>query len=164
MRAVVYRGVNDLRLETVPVPRIGANELLVKVAVCGVCPTDIKKIQYGTVPPPRIFGHETAGTIVELAPGALASRLQNRRPRRPAPSRAVPGLPFLPASRLRPMRDLQTHRHHRRIRAGGRRLRRIRPRHALRPARRRENSRHAIPSPKAPCSNPSTPSSKPSAA
>jgi hypothetical protein len=40
MRAVVYRGVNDLRLETVPVPRLGANELLVKVAVCGVlwCP------------------------------------------------------------------------------------------------------------------------------
>src|SRR5271154_1676932 len=66
MRAVVYRGVNDLRLETVPVPSIGANELLVKVAVCGVCPTDIKKIQYGTVPPPRIFGHETAGTIVKI--------------------------------------------------------------------------------------------------
>ncbi|HEX4343628.1 MAG TPA: alcohol dehydrogenase catalytic domain-containing protein [Verrucomicrobiae bacterium] len=66
MRAVVYHGVNDLRVETVPVPRIGANELLVKVAVCGVCPTDIKKIQYGTVPPPRIFGHETAGTIVRV--------------------------------------------------------------------------------------------------
>ena len=66
MRAVVYRGVNDLRLETVPVPRIGANELLVKVAVCGVCPTDIKKIHYGIVPPPRIFGHETAGTIVKI--------------------------------------------------------------------------------------------------
>ena len=64
MRAVVYRGANDLRLETVPVPRIGPDELLVRVAVCGVCPTDIKKIQYGTVPPPRIFGHETAGTIV----------------------------------------------------------------------------------------------------
>jgi len=66
MCAVVYRGVNDLRLETVPVPRIGADELLVKVAVCGVCPTDIKKIHYGTVPPPRIFGHETAGTIVKI--------------------------------------------------------------------------------------------------
>jgi L-iditol 2-dehydrogenase len=65
MRAVVYRGVNDLRLETVPVPRIGADELLVRVAVCGVCPTDIKKIQSGAVPPPRIFGHETAGTIVK---------------------------------------------------------------------------------------------------
>jgi L-iditol 2-dehydrogenase len=75
MRAVVYRGVNDLRLETVPVPRIGANELLVKVAVCGVCPTDIKKIQYGTVLPPRIFGHETAGTIVKVG-GAAGGRPQ----------------------------------------------------------------------------------------
>ena len=64
MQAVVYRGANDLRVETVPVPRIGANELLVKVAACGVCPTDIKKIKFGTVPPPRIFGHETAGSIV----------------------------------------------------------------------------------------------------
>jgi L-iditol 2-dehydrogenase len=66
MRAVVYRGVNDLRLETVPVPSIRPGELLVQVAVCGVCPTDIKKIQHGTVPPPRIFGHETAGTIVQI--------------------------------------------------------------------------------------------------
>ena len=78
MRAVVYRGVNDLRLETVPVPRIGPGELLVKVAVCGVCPTDIKKIHYGTVPPPRIFGHETAGTIVKI--GAGVNRLRGGRP------------------------------------------------------------------------------------
>src|ERR1017187_3811253 len=74
MQAVVYRGVNDLRLETVPVPRIGLDELLVRVAVCGVCPTDIKKIQYGTVPPPRIFGHETAGTIVRT--GARVRRFK----------------------------------------------------------------------------------------
>ena len=78
MRAVVYRGVDDLRVETVPVPRISINELLVKVAVCGVCPTDIKKIQHGTVRPPRIFGHETAGTIVRIGGGAsvLASRFK----------------------------------------------------------------------------------------
>ena len=78
MRAVVYRGVNDLRVETVPVPRINAGELLVKVAVCGVCPTDIKKIQYGAIAPPRIFGHETAGTIVKIGGGAnvLASRFK----------------------------------------------------------------------------------------
>ena len=74
MRAVVYRGPNDLRVEGVPVPRIGPNDLLVKVAVCGVCPTDIKKIQYGTVPPPRIFGHETAGTIVRV--GKKVKRFQ----------------------------------------------------------------------------------------
>jgi L-iditol 2-dehydrogenase len=74
MKAVVYRGVNDLRLETVPVPRIRPDELLVRVAVCGVCPTDIKKIQYGTVAPPRIFGHETAGTIVRT--GARVRRFK----------------------------------------------------------------------------------------
>src|SRR5215469_7718329 len=66
MRAVVYRGPNNLRLETLPVPRISPHELLVQVAACGVCPTDIKKIHYGTVPPPRVFGHETAGTIVRV--------------------------------------------------------------------------------------------------
>ena len=66
MHAAVYRGANDLRCETLPVPRVGANEVLVKVAACGVCPTDIKKIQYGTVTPPRVFGHETAGTIVRV--------------------------------------------------------------------------------------------------
>lgn len=78
MRAVVYRGPNQLRLETVPVPRTGANELLVRVAVCGVCPTDIKKIQYGTVPPPRIFGHETAGTIVRVGARVKGFRLGER--------------------------------------------------------------------------------------
>jgi L-iditol 2-dehydrogenase len=66
MQAVVYRGANDLRVETLSVPKIDPRELLVKVAVCGVCPTDIKKIHYGTVPPPRIFGHETAGTVVRV--------------------------------------------------------------------------------------------------
>src|SRR5436853_429158 len=66
MSALVYRGANDLRLESVPVPRLGANELLVQVAACGVCPTDLKKIGFGTVPPPRIFGHETSGTVVRL--------------------------------------------------------------------------------------------------
>ena len=66
MRAVVYRGVNDLRVETLPVPRIGSNELLVRVASCGVCPTDIKKVRQGTVSAPRVLGHETAGTIVRV--------------------------------------------------------------------------------------------------
>ncbi|HTG44218.1 MAG TPA: alcohol dehydrogenase catalytic domain-containing protein, partial [Verrucomicrobiae bacterium] len=66
MQAAVYRGVNDLRMEELPVPRFGPKELLVKVSACGVCPTDIKKIQYGIVPPPRIFGHETAGEIVQV--------------------------------------------------------------------------------------------------
>jgi L-iditol 2-dehydrogenase len=78
MRAVVYRGPNDLRVETVPVPRLGPGDLLVKVAVCGVCPTDIKKIQFGTVLPPRIFGHETAGTIVRVGSRVRGFRIGQR--------------------------------------------------------------------------------------
>lgn len=65
MRAIVYRGKNRLCLEEIPAPKIGDRELLVKVAACGVCPTDIKKIQHGLLDPPRIFGHETAGTVVK---------------------------------------------------------------------------------------------------
>ncbi len=78
MRAVVYRGPDDLRLETLPVPASGADELLVRVAACGVCPTDLKKIHYGTVPPPRVFGHETSGTIVRLGARARGFRVGDR--------------------------------------------------------------------------------------
>lgn len=66
MQAAVYRAANEIRIEELPVPEIGPDELLVKVAACGVCPTDIKKVQYATVPPPRVFGHETAGTVVKV--------------------------------------------------------------------------------------------------
>ena len=69
MQAVVYRGVNDMRVETVPVPEIGPGELLVKVATCGICGTDLKKIHTGSHSAPRIFGHEMAGTIVEVGQG-----------------------------------------------------------------------------------------------
>ena len=63
MHAAVYRGVNDVRVEAVAVPEIGPREVLVRVAACGVCGTDLKKIHFGLTPPPRIFGHETAGTL-----------------------------------------------------------------------------------------------------
>ena len=66
MRAAVYRGVNDVRVETVPVPEIGAGELLIRVATCGICGTDLKKIHTGSHAAPRIFGHETAGTIAAV--------------------------------------------------------------------------------------------------
>ena len=69
MRAVVYRGVNEMRVETVPVPAIGPGELLVRVATCGICGTDLKKIHTGSHSAPRIFGHEMAGTIVKVGQG-----------------------------------------------------------------------------------------------
>jgi L-iditol 2-dehydrogenase len=78
MRAVVYRGVNEMRVETVPVPRIGSGELLVKVATCGICGTDLKKIHTGSHSAPRIFGHEMAGTIVAVGAGVTRFQIGER--------------------------------------------------------------------------------------
>jgi L-iditol 2-dehydrogenase len=69
MLAAVYRGVNDVRLETVPVPAIGAGELLLRVHTCGVCGTDLKKIATGSHSAPRIFGHETSGVVAAVGAG-----------------------------------------------------------------------------------------------
>lgn len=69
MKAAVYRGRGSLQVEWVEVPSIEPGELLVRVEACGVCNTDVKKIQKDLLPPPRIFGHETAGTIVRLGEG-----------------------------------------------------------------------------------------------
>jgi L-iditol 2-dehydrogenase len=69
MLAAVYRGQNDVRMETVPVPTIGAGELLVRVHTCGICGTDLKKIATGSHSAPRIFGHETTGVVVTVGEG-----------------------------------------------------------------------------------------------
>src|SRR5256884_1870721 len=66
MQAAVYRGVNDVRLETVPVPQIGRGEILLRVHTCGICGTDLKKIHTGSHSAPRIFGHETSGMIAAV--------------------------------------------------------------------------------------------------
>ncbi len=63
MKAQVFRGVNQLSYEELPVPAIAPDEVLVQVRVVGLCQSDIKKIRYPLYEPPRIFGHETAGVI-----------------------------------------------------------------------------------------------------
>lgn len=69
MRAAVYRGQSQVRVEEIPVPRIGPGELLVRVSSCGICHTDLKKVEYDLLPPPRIYGHETAGTVEAVGEG-----------------------------------------------------------------------------------------------
>jgi L-iditol 2-dehydrogenase len=78
MLAAVYRGVNDVRLETVPVPQIGAGELLVRVHTCGVCGTDLKKIASGSHSAPRIFGHETSGVVAAVGAGVKKFKTGDR--------------------------------------------------------------------------------------
>jgi L-iditol 2-dehydrogenase len=69
MRAAVYVEPGRVEVQEVPVPKIGPGELLIRVEACGICHTDLKKIMYGLLPPPRIFGHETAGVIVAAGEG-----------------------------------------------------------------------------------------------
>src|SRR5215469_299378 len=74
MQAAVYRGINDVRLESVPVPSIRPGEMLMRVHSCGVCGTDLKKISTGSHSAPRIFGHETSGVVAAV--GADVSKYQ----------------------------------------------------------------------------------------
>src|SRR5215470_15900621 len=78
MRAAVYRGVNDVRVETVPVPEIGPGELLVRIHTCGICGTDLKKIHTGSHSAPRIFGHEMSGQVVATGSGVTNFKVGDR--------------------------------------------------------------------------------------
>ncbi len=66
MKAQVFRGVKQLSYEELPIPELQDDEVLVQVRVVGLCQSDIKKILYPLYEPPRIFGHETAGTIAKV--------------------------------------------------------------------------------------------------
>jgi L-iditol 2-dehydrogenase len=83
MRAAVYCGTNDVRVQTVPVPvnadgTIGAGEVLVRIDTCGICGTDLKKIHSGSHSAPRIFGHEMAGTIAMVGEGVAGFEVGDR--------------------------------------------------------------------------------------
>ena len=129
MLAAVYRGMNDVRLETVPVPPIGAGELLLRVHTCGICGTDLKKIATGSHSAPRIFGHETAGVIAAVGAGVRDFQ----------PGDRVVVFHHIPCGdcyycRHKTFAQCETYkkgRLHRRLRTLGRRLRRICPGHGL---------------------------------
>ena len=78
MRAGVYRGPGRVATEYVPVPEISDGEVLIRVAACGICGTDLKKIQHGFVAPPQIFGHEVAGTVVAVGRGVNRWKVGDR--------------------------------------------------------------------------------------
>lgn len=69
MTAAVYRGRQTVVPESVAVPSIGPGELLVRVEACGICHTDLKKIEHDLLPAPRIYGHETAGVVAQVGEG-----------------------------------------------------------------------------------------------
>ncbi len=73
MTAAVLYGKEDIKIERVPIPRVGEGEVLVKVHVALTCGTDLKVYQRGyharMIVPPALFGHELAGTVEEVGEG-----------------------------------------------------------------------------------------------
>ena len=78
MRAAVYRGINDVRVEEIAVPEIGPGEVLVRIDTCGICGTDLKKIHTGSHAAPRVFGHEMAGTVARVGKGVTRFEVGER--------------------------------------------------------------------------------------
>jgi 6-hydroxycyclohex-1-ene-1-carbonyl-CoA dehydrogenase len=70
VKAAIFHGADrPVSIQDVPTPRPGPDEILVRVAGCGVCHTDLHYVDHGTPtfkPPPLVLGHEVAGTVAEL--------------------------------------------------------------------------------------------------
>jgi (R,R)-butanediol dehydrogenase/meso-butanediol dehydrogenase/diacetyl reductase len=90
MKAIRWHGVRDVRLDDVPEPRPGRDEVIVSVAACGMCGSDVHEYLHGPVyiprqphpltgvMPPVTLGHEFTGRIVEVGPDVTALRRDQR--------------------------------------------------------------------------------------
>ncbi len=70
--AVFYKSGEPLKIEEVPTPKPGPDEVLVKVSACGLCHTDLHYLDHGTPTfqkPPLILGHEISGVVAEVGDG-----------------------------------------------------------------------------------------------
>jgi L-iditol 2-dehydrogenase len=75
MQAAILHGREDVRIESVPVPKAAVGELIVRVGAALTCGTDLKVFRRGyharMIAPPALFGHELAGTVVEAGEGVV---------------------------------------------------------------------------------------------
>jgi (R,R)-butanediol dehydrogenase/meso-butanediol dehydrogenase/diacetyl reductase len=78
MKAAVFQGIGELRLADVRRPVPGPGEVLIGVAYCGICGSDLEALLVGLYEPGLIGGHEFSGTIVELGPNVADWRVGER--------------------------------------------------------------------------------------
>lgn len=82
MKAAVFYGKHDVRVEEVATPKPGPGEVLIRVMACGVCGTDVHIFEgdkgAAECTPPTILGHEFAGVVEETGEGVLAFKKGDR--------------------------------------------------------------------------------------
>src|SRR5512139_2815615 len=66
MQAAVFRGAEEIEVAEVPQPELEGDEVLIRVAYCGICGSDLEAFQTGMYEPGMIIGHEFSGTIAAL--------------------------------------------------------------------------------------------------
>lgn len=87
MKAAVFRGVEDVRVEEVPEPEAGAEDIVVQVSDCGICGSDLHTYLHGSfVEPGQVMGHEFAGTVVTVGDAVEGIEVGDR----------VTGVPIVP--------------------------------------------------------------------
>src|SRR5262245_1904377 len=79
MKALVFHGVNDIRVDEVPRPRAGVGEAVIRVTLTTICGTDLHIVR-GEYPvrPGLIIGHEPVGVIAELGTGVMGYEVGER--------------------------------------------------------------------------------------
>ncbi len=77
MRVAMYYNNSDVRLEDMPVPKVGPGELLVRIEASGICGSDVME-WYRIKKAPLVLGHEIAGEIVEVGDGVERYREGDR--------------------------------------------------------------------------------------
>ncbi len=78
MKAAILKNARELVIEEAPEPQVGPDDVLVKVAACGICGTDLHLYKYGSLNPDMKIGHESAGTIVEMGAQVDGFRVGDR--------------------------------------------------------------------------------------
>ena len=78
MKAAVFYGAGDIRIEDRPMPKAGPGQMVVKIDYCGVCGTDVEAYKYEIVKPVIILGHENVGTVYEVGEGVTKYKVGDR--------------------------------------------------------------------------------------
>ncbi len=78
MKAGVFYGKGDIRIEERPVPKAGPGQMVVKIEYCGVCGTDMEAYRHEIVKPVIILGHENIGTVSEVGEGVTKFKIGDK--------------------------------------------------------------------------------------